>query len=98
MDIKHLEKLEENAIKAKSNKFIIGTLNEIDIKRKIQAVEFIRNLNNMGIPLERINTNDWESCPEIKVYVYCNAYKRFSNYDLNNAFKLAVRLMEVTNE
>jgi hypothetical protein len=72
-----------------SDKFIIESWNDIDKRNQIKAVDFIEDLISEGVDIERINTNDWNSCPQPKVYVYCNAYKRFSEYDLNNAVKVA---------
>lgn len=78
-----------NSIKARLNypntKFIVQKINDLDTKQQLKAVAFIQRLLNCGISLDRINTNDWNNCVDIYVYIDTRRYKRFSDHDLQRA-------------
>lgn len=92
MDIDTFNRLKEKRIKLLSNfhnnKFILKSLNDIDTLNQIKAINFVENLIKDNVDINAINVNDFESCPQPKVYIYCNTYKRFSEYDKQNAIKL----------
>lgn len=56
-----------------------------------RASGFLQALHRNGVPLEFLMTNDWDTCPNAKVYIGNSrigkerAYKRFSDYDFTNA-------------
>ncbi len=97
MNIEHFSNLiaKRSQLQGKlSDKFIIKSLNDIDTKNQIAAINFIERLHNIGIPLININTNDYESCPQPKVYLIDKVYIRFSDYDYHNAFRYAMHTIK----
>jgi hypothetical protein len=71
----------------KLDKFIIKSLEDIDTKNQIKAIDFIQRIHDFGIPLDKIDTVDFESNYSIKVYIGNKPYKRFSDYDFYNAIR-----------
>ncbi len=70
-----------------SDKFILKSLNTLDTNNQIKAIDFIQRIHDFGIPLEKIDTVDFESNYSIKVYIGNKPYKRFSDYDFHNAVR-----------
>jgi hypothetical protein len=65
---------------------------KLDNKNKL-AKDFVLALHKAGVPISRIDTNDWDySIPTVYVnkkkgYRQFREYMRFSNFDLKNALK-----------
>ena len=61
--------------------------------RNVAARDFVLALHKAGVPISRIDTNDWNLIfPTVYVnkkkgYRQCRLYIRFSNFYLKNALK-----------
>jgi hypothetical protein len=83
--------MNKQTLKELNEAFCLSHLNQ---KQRERAKSFIYGLTGAGIPIENIVTNDWETCPQPKVYISTNypnhrvkEMKRFSNRDLLSAIR-----------